>query len=115
MGGQECVDDPAFLAPLIAYAGEVIRRPLGDPRDSCQTARWHCRGVPRSPADAWHVRGATSLIRRAPSCCSPGDPRAHSHGHASISSRGSRAQQQLDHLSDDASTSAGSLCRGPFV
>ncbi|MGA7324679.1 MAG: hypothetical protein WBX25_09405 [Rhodomicrobium sp.] len=29
LGGQECLDDPAILAPILAYAGEVMRGVTG--------------------------------------------------------------------------------------
>src|SRR4029077_11618602 len=29
IGGQECLDDPTILAPLVAYIGEVIRNVTG--------------------------------------------------------------------------------------
>ena len=29
LGGQECLDDPAILAPIVAYVGEVVRRATG--------------------------------------------------------------------------------------
>jgi hypothetical protein len=47
LGGPECLDDPAILAPIVAYVGEVLREATG--------GRWEVRPS-QGPGgeDSWH-------------------------------------------------------------
>jgi hypothetical protein len=48
IGGSNCLDDPAILAPIVAYVGEVMRE--------AATGRWEIRGWDFSggePTDQW--------------------------------------------------------------